>query len=173
MGFLTIFIITPLALLLVGWLLLSYPVRMAVLVFLIGPLVGSCVLVTIGEFSKSNPSLIRIAAAVPFFFFLYAVPIFGLWVATAGIAEWAVLQRIPHVPKLTLPFRLLAASGIGAIGGIILIFAFYAFLSFSAALPYSETIGQISHERVALLSVAMQGMIAGAVCGVAVGWHLR
>src|SRR5712691_257939 len=111
--FLVVFITSPLILLLASRLVTRFPPLMAVLLFFLGPLAGTSMLVAVGEFAKAKPVLSRIPAALPFFYFFYGLPIFGLWVVVVGVVGWCGLRRVASVRQMGAGRKICGSAALG------------------------------------------------------------
>src|SRR5258706_14973432 len=172
MFFLSVYIVVPLIILIALYLTTRFPVGMAVLLFFLGPLVGTCVLVLVGELVKPKPVISRIPAAVPFIYFLYGLPVFGLWVATAGVIGWWAIRRVQVVRRMTTAGGELAGAVLGSVIGPVLVFGFWTLFSLDPAWPTPDRISHVILDPISLLSLAAQGVLAGVVCGPIVAWYL-
>jgi hypothetical protein len=165
MFFLGVYIVIPLILLISLYFATKFPVRMAVLLFFLGPLVGTCVLVAVGELAKPNPVIARIPAAVPFIYLLYGLPIFGMWVAITGVIGWWAIRRVQIVRRMSTTGRELAGAMLGSVVGPVLVFAFWTLFSVDPAWPNRDRISNVMLDPISLLSLIAQGVLAGIVCG--------
>jgi hypothetical protein len=172
MFYLSVYITVPLMLLIAFYFATRFPLTMAVLLFFLGPFVGTCVLVTVGELSKPTPVPSHIAAAVPLLYLGYGLPIFGLWVAAAGVVGWWIIRRFQFVQRMSIAVRELAGAAMGLVLGPILVFTFWTLFSLDSRWPRQDTISRVLLDPISLLSLLGQGVLAGAICGPIVAHYL-
>ena len=169
--FLYVYILGPLILLVVLWYLTKFPISMAFLLFLLGPFAGTCALCVIAEESKPSPMTENIPGAILFTYLVIGLPIFGLWVAGLGTIGWWCIRQIRSIGRLGAKGKMFASIGLGTAIGPILVFALSSLFSFDPNWPNPDRIWRAIHDPVSVFSIIMQGVLAGAVCGVIVGYY--
>jgi hypothetical protein len=165
MMFLSCYIFGPLVVLIGLRLLTKFPLLMAALIGLIGPFIGALAMVLVGELSKTHPDLSLVPGATLFFYFFFGLPIFSLWVATFGVLTWSVSEHIESLKRMKETLRALLGAGFGALGGMAIAFALYAVFSLDPSWPSQMNIANILTGSESMLSLALQGGLAGLACG--------
>ena len=161
----------PLILLVVLWYLTKFPLSMAFLLFLLGPFAGTCALCVIAEESKTSPMIEIIPGAILFSYLVIGLPIFGLWVAGLGTIGWRCIRQIRWIGRLGAKGKMFASVGLGMAIGPILVFALMSLFSFNPNWPNPDRIWRAIHDPISVISIITQGVLAGAVCGVIVGYY--
>ncbi len=172
MFFLIVYLLLPLVILVWHYRTTKFPITMAILLLLLGPLAGTVAMVSIGELTKSNPMPSIIPGAVIFFYFFYGLPIFGLWVTFAGVFGWRIFGRVRLVQEIGAFRRTCLAGGIGTLSGLGFVFVLWSVFSLDPNWPTNNKIMHVVSDPLALISLSAQGMLAGAVCGIIVGQYL-
>jgi hypothetical protein len=150
--FLAPFLLVPLILVLV-----KFPWRMIVPVWLAGTLIQEMIFAL---YPRANPLSQRLLAAL----YLYPFALFplGLWSAILGIACWAIAVRMGWPLELQKSRQLLLGLCWGALIGVI----------FSFAIGQVEELGPISGQICLWLLWEAGGAIAGAADGVIIAAFL-
>jgi len=163
--FLFVYILAPVVLLGLLYYRKTFPLSLAIATFFLGPFAGTFVMVAIGEFAKPAPMPSIIPGAVLFFYIIYGLPIFGFWIALCSASAWhlARLSRLNVLVENGKKFGIGVIAGAGV--GVILIFAFFAVFSLNPDWPIPDKLWNAIRDPVSLLSLTLQGAIAGAVCG--------
>lgn len=168
-----VYLVAPLALLIVLRYKTEFPVQMALLLFFVGPFAGGWGLVTIAEMTKAAPMPANIPGAAVFFYVCYGLPIFGLWVTDFGIIGWSRLRRVPLIKQSNRTARACGGIGLGLVIGPLLVSILWTFFSsFDPNWPQPDRISGVLHDGISLLSLVTQGALAGAACGPIIGWFL-
>jgi len=171
---LSVYFVVPLALLMLLRYGTKFPAPMALLLFFLGPFAGAWALVTVAEMTKAEPMPSNIPGAAIFFYLCYGLPIFGLWVTDLGIIGWSCVRRFQLVKQIGIVARILSGAGLGLFIGPVLVFALWAvFSSLDPNWPKPDKISGVIHDWISLLSLVIQGALAGAVCGSIIGWFLQ
>jgi hypothetical protein len=160
-------ILIPLGILLFMRVRTKFPLAMAGLLFVFGPLVGSFVVLLVGSLAKKDPDVIGSMVLWPVGFLL-TLPFYGLWVVDCGILAWWWLGDIVRRMSIATTYKALLGCIFGGAGGLFINFGFLAVNSLNPIWPASNRFFSVLEDPVSLLSVALQGLVAGAVCGMIV-----
>jgi hypothetical protein len=156
-------ILAPLLALILLRIRTRFPIAMAGLLFVFGPLIGTLVFLTISGLSGSKPDLAAAIGIWPLAF-LVALPIYGLSVVSSGVVGWSLFKKVTALQKMHVVWRTVLGAVAGVPIGFILNFVFLAINSLNP-LPVLESFSQIFADSVGFLSFALQGTVAGLVCG--------
>jgi hypothetical protein len=104
--------------------------------------------------------------------FLLALPIYGLWVVSSGVVGWWSFKRAKAIQKMHILRRAFFGAVLGVPIAFILNFIFLATNSLNP-MPVLESLSQVLTDSVSFLSFALQGTLAGLVCGAIIAIYIE
>lgn len=147
-----------------------FPPRMAILLFVLAPLVGACVMAATREAGSPNPDFSRmpsfVMVAYPFGIFY-----FGLWIAAVGTVGWRIFRVRPSFKEMKVAHRVWVGVGLGSLIGPVVALVLWSLFSLDPYWPVDK-ISWILSDPTSSLGLLAQGAVAGALSGGIVAWYL-
>ena len=165
--FLSAHFLFPLLLLVALRVSTKFPVWLAGLLFLVGPLLGSVAYVCVLDFARHDPhfDLSRILGGTLAFYIVGGLPLFGLWVVDCGIFGWWMFGKSQWITKLRASYRAFSGLIVGGFFGALLNVVFWTVTELDPHWPFAHQLAQDLLDPVARFNIILQGLLAGAACG--------